>query len=408
MRQPLTPQWSLGRPILLLGLAFILGTGIGWVVTRPFAGASSSQVSSADYVAVVAQLFQRDHNEEIARERLALLGSPTMLVQRAVQDAQSGKVKDQSDRTAVEALAQALAPSAANGVRPSATAVSSTASTAPSASTAANPTPVASSGRTSLLGPIVAFALAFLLGIVVLLRTAGLSLPLARVFRTKIAQDKLPGRDVRSRPDVATLRTGSPPLRQPRQASGANSASLGRLIDATDDEDPDQEPVPVRSAGRVAPRTTRSASYQSSYRLGDEPFDEIHPITDPATGTLVAACGLSSALKLSSSTAQHYYAFTAWVQDYLSGEQLRAVGFVTRWALHAEGRQIDEWVRQGQVEEVVPVQHGVSTVLKTDTLTTEVTVLDVGHGLGGAADDHVTRLTVRFDVHWDEAEDDER
>src|SRR5579883_971574 len=179
MRQPLAARWQIGRPAIFLVLTFLLGLGLGWVVTRPFTGSSSGPVTSADYVSVVAQLFQRDHNQEVARERLALLGSPTVLVEQTLQDAKNGKVSNASDQAAVAALAQALAPSA------SANAVSSTGAATGNSDSQAAATPAASAqpnaasatpSKSSLLGPLVAFLLAFGLGTVVLLRTAGLSL----------------------------------------------------------------------------------------------------------------------------------------------------------------------------------------------------------------------------------------
>jgi hypothetical protein len=418
MRQSTAERRLMGRPLILLSLAFVVGTGIGWAATRPFAATASQRVSDLDYVAVVAQLFQRDHNEEVARERLALLGSPTILIEQSLKDAQSGKLKDQSDRLAVESLAKVLAPSSSAGTN-SANPVA----TAPQSGQLA-PTPVSnaatrssgstSTGQASLLGPVAAFILAFALGMIVLLRTAGLSLPLVGALSAGLAKARLSEGTRGSSRSIATLRTGTPPLRRVRHLDARlGDVALEENVAADDDESV-EERTPARSGRRSATmlqsrpsvRTARRVSFQSSYRLGDEPYDEIHPITDPATGTLVAACGLSSALKLESTTAPRYYAFTAWVQDYLSGEQLQAVGLVPRWALDAEGMRIDEWVREGQVEEVLPVHRGTATELKTDTLTTEVSIVDAEFGGSSEPDDHFTRLTVRFDVRWDRSEED--
>lgn len=408
MREPIAARWQVGRPAILLGLAFLLGTGIGWVVTRPFAGQSSQSVANADYVAVVAQLFQRDHNEEVARERLALLGSPPALVEQAVQDAQSGKVKSQADRTAVEALAQVLAPSSVAATPSGDVAAVGQARQAAATPITSDHAP-APSGQSSWVGPVVAFILAFALGAVVLLRTAGLSLPSVGVLgglAGGLAKPRLPERPTRPRPAVATLQTGDVPVRRVRNLG---SVPRGGPAIEDDGDEPVAEPLPARPGSRTAtllkPRVStappaRRLSFESCYRLGDEPYDEIHPITDPSTGALVAACGLSSALKHDGPAASRYYAFTAWVQDYVSGEQLRAVGLVTPRALERERGRIDEWVREGQVDEVLPVRDGGTTELAADTITTSITVTDVDHD-GGASSDYFTRLTVRFEVRWD-------
>ncbi|HVC33698.1 MAG TPA: hypothetical protein VNL16_09335 [Chloroflexota bacterium] len=415
MHQPLAGRLPVGRPVILLGLAFLMGTGLGWAVTRPFAASTTQQISNVDYVAVVAQLFQRDHNQEVARERLAMLGSPTILVDQALREAQDGTVQNPTDRTAVEALAQALTPVTETGAASNETSSASgqanpTVVATPGAGTTPAPAPA---GQSSWLGPVVAFLLAFALGAIVLLRTAGLSLPSAGVlgglFPSK-ARSESPERSSRPRQSVATLQTGAVPVRRVRHLNNGRLADEP-TVDEEDDDEPSEERLSVRSASRgvtsLRPRAAASAvarrvSFESSYRLGDEPYDEIHPITDPTTGSLVAACGLGSALKLESTAAPRYYAFTAWVQDYVSGEQLHAVGFVTRSALDSEGARVDQWVREGQVDEVIPVRHGVTTDLKTDTITTRVSVVDVAHGDSGASDNYISRLTVRFDVSWDD------
>ncbi len=403
MRQPGMVPWSIGRPVILLGLTFIVGTGLGWAATRPFAGTASPRIANIDYVAVVAQLFQRDHNEEIARERLALLGPPTALVEQALREANAGKVRDQSDRAALVALAQALAPTSV-GATPAATPSSSQPTVTAPVQTSTNATE-----HPSLVGPLVAFLLAFALGIVVLVRTAGLSLPSAGTRGGRAARDRTSEPSARPRQSVATLRTGTPSATPSRSVQGIRDD-----VASLEDDDASENDVPVRTAGRSATlvqprtvaRTARRVSFQSTYHLGDEPYDEIHPITDPATGTLVAACGLSSALKLATSTTPRYYAFTAWVQDYLSDEQLHAVGLVTRGALETERAHVDAWAREGQLEQVLAVRAGSTTTrLTTESLTTDVSVEEADFGKSGTTESYFSTLTVRFDVHW-KADDD--
>ncbi|MGH2460357.1 MAG: hypothetical protein ACRDIY_16000 [Chloroflexota bacterium] len=410
MREPLATRWRIGRPAILLGLAFLVGIGLGWVVTRPFAVPSVGPVTNDEYVSVVAQLFQRDHNQEVARERLALLGSPTVLVQQTVQDVKAGNLKSQSDQAAVTALAQVLAPSASSEAGASTSATTGSQPNQAAATPAANDQTTsapASSGQSSWLGPIVAFILAFGLGVVVLLRTAGLSLASLPILN-RLTRPRPPERPARSRPVIASVPAETTPFRRGRDLNAARG--FERVLDDDRSEVRD-EPPPSRSTGRTAtllrPRVAaigaaRRLSFESLYRLGDEPYDEIHPITDPASGALVAACGLSSALAIESDTASRYYAFTAWVQDYVSGEQLRAVGLVTPSAMDRARAQIDEWVREGQVDDVLAVRGGVKTDLSTDTITTTVAISDLDRAEGGGPNEHFTRLGVRFEVRWND------
>ncbi|MBX6771453.1 MAG: hypothetical protein IRY83_06990 [Chloroflexi bacterium] len=395
MRQSMTAPWSSARPVILLCLAFVVGAGIGWMISRPFAG-GSGRVTDRDYVAVVALLFQIDHNQEVARERLALLGSPSALVQQALDEARAGRLRNPSDRTAIEALARALLPT-----------VVPTAST----STAGRPATAAraSGAGVSLVGPIAVFLFAFALGAIVLLRTAGVSLRSSGPV-PGLRREPLDSNRGFHRPS-ATLRTG-PSFERPRPADEVDTRSDGEV--SREEEEIRNStagvspilPRAVNPAGVSRSRDaglhpSRIARFESCYRLGDDPYDEIHPITDPTTGALMAACGLSSALSLAASSPGRYYAFTAWLQDYTGGEQfLRAAGLVTPWAARAAATSIDEWMRHGQVDVLLPVERGAVAELVTDHLKATVTVVDAAFGdAEQSAGAYFRELIVRFEIH---------
>src|SRR5579872_2826198 len=113
---PRAEQWPQGlayrlptsRPFILVGAIFAFGLVLGWLLTRPFAATPPQTASEADYVAVVAQLYSQDHNLGLARERLALFGTPESLAQQAAQSAAAGQLKESSDSAPIQALAQAL------------------------------------------------------------------------------------------------------------------------------------------------------------------------------------------------------------------------------------------------------------------------------------------------------------
>ena len=500
MHASLTERWSPSRPMMLLALMFVVGIGVGWVVTRPFANTAPQHVSSVDYVTVVAQLYQRDHNTTVARERLAILGSPTNLVQQALASAQSGKLTDPSDRASLVALAQALqvpvdstlalspspastatsgtangaTDSSSNSASASIAASAATTATATNGTSADNSSTSSAAGHISPIGPIVAFLLAFALGGVVLMRTAGLSLPgldfledfsfrlptlgsmrpngSPRSVRAPRQDDAAFRRPTRSttryagdeaeadsyddesldeEPRRDTGRMGVVPAASSRPAALAGRPEMPRVDTYRPDSRRGEAPVldraiarsvPVaeRLVARAAPVVERPAvrpspatrnrpaatrpaprrlSFQSHYQLGDEGFDEIHTITDPQTGALVAACGLNCALANRQGGASRCFAFSAWLQDYVGDDQLQAVGLVSPGAIDRERDQIDNWAQTGDITEILAAEEGATAELKTGTLITTINVVEAEYGnAGGISDAYLSAIVVRFDV----------
>jgi hypothetical protein len=476
MRVSVADRWAPGRPALLFAVVFVVGIGLGWVITRPFANTPSQHVTTVDYVSVVAQLYQRDHNATVARERLSILGSPTSLVQQAVDSARNGNLREPSDLTALQSLAQALqipvdlSNVATPAVRPTissdlagagatgSAANSASASIAASSANSSRSSTAADDEHISPVGPVLAFLFAFILGGLVLMRTAGLSLPalsLPEDFSLRLPTLGSMGR-TGSRRSFGALRMNDSPFRRPAR-------STSRLDDAEDvvDEDgsapmienphrdfgrasiarpgPERDAVPLSRPGiarnefyrseprrpepvpieRIAERPAargasvvrtrppaarlapRRLSFQSRYEFGDDSFDEIHTITDPQTGALVAACGLNCALVNRHGGASRCFAFSAWLQDYVGDDQLHALGLVSPGALDGERDQIDSWAQTSDIAAILPAEPGASAELKTDLLATTINVVEAEYGsLSGIPDAYLTSLVVRFDVQW--------
>lgn len=400
-----TSRLPVRRPAILLGVLFIVGLGLGWTITRFVARPPAQQISNVEYTAVVAQLFQRDHNLAIAQERLALYGVPNGLVQQAIQAGQSGQLRSPTDLAAIDALAQALNVPPGSQANSQA-AVGTTGEDVPSTSQS-------NAGQPAWLGPLLAFVMAFALGAIVLMRTAGLSLALNRLSIVGRLPFKLPSRE--GRRDARAL------VAERDRDDRAPKVALAQRGELSDEPSPSARaasaPVTPRPANRAAlvgasrgntavARARRAPIFQSSYRLGDDPFDEIHPITDPATGSLIAACGLSAALKLDSLHTSRYFAFTAWLQDYVDHEELHAAGLVAPGALERSRAQIEGWVRGGQIDTVRPLERGMSIPIGTNDLVATITVVNVEYGHEAAQpDSYVSQLTVRFEVQHAEAAD---
>jgi hypothetical protein len=378
----------------VLGALFVVGVALGWGATRLLPGSSAQRISASEYTAVVAQLFQLDHNTGIARERLALIGSPTDLAAEAARSAQAGTLVLPGDRSAIDALVGAL-----NGT-PVATGNGS--DTIPTATSDTLPTAQPTSERTSWLGPVLAFILAFSLGLVVLLRTAGLSfgflrMPwLARFVGVKERLSRIRGSALPGRWDPGAPRHAGVSISEARLDDDDDDADFG-----DDASEPALSPVPhtFSRAPSRASRKNGSTTYQSVYRMGDDPFDEVHPISDQASGGLVAACGLSAALKFDHQRAGGYYAFTAWVQDYGNSEDLHAAGLVAPGAPDAARGQIENWVRSGQIDTVLSLEPGATTLIGSPDLAATITIVDIEFGLSGEVEDsYVTGMTVKFEV----------
>lgn len=375
--------------ILLAGL-FLLAVAVGFGVTRIIPGGSTQRVSDTEYAAVVAQLYNKDRNLALARERLSAVGDPSDLVRRAIAAGQAGRLASPSDSPALDTLSAALVAT------PLTATVDQTAAGTPGAS--APSTSAESESRVSWIGPLVAFFLALALGFLVLARTAGLSLTTLR----------LPWRIPTPRPRTSSLRRPSAMPSRSHDNPRQSTVSIAEVdLDLQDRGLTQIEPASTRltsirrSRGATAV-ATRPSVFQSSYRFGDDPFEEIHPISDPRTGGLIAACGLTATLHLDSGRSGGYYAFTAWIQDYAGGDELHAAGLVAPGATEIERKSIDSWVQSGQVDTVLPIEPNATVVVGTDDIKATISVIKVEYG----ADDrmpeaYITSLDVRFEIHQD-------
>ena len=132
--------------------------------------------------------------------------------------------------------------------------------------------------------------------------------------------------------------------------------------------------------------------------MGDDPYDEIHPIVDRETGVLLGACGLSASKWLEPAGSGKFYAFTAWLHDYVSDQELRSVGIVSRWALDQGRNLTEEWLQSGAVDDIVEAKNGGITRLETGSLAGNVTINESHYNNGTPAQSHFSRLSIRFEI----------
>ncbi len=157
-------------------------------------------------------------------------------------------------------------------------------------------------------------------------------------------------------------------------------------------------PIPIRPGQLRNAAAQRSYFFRSSYRLGDEPYDEIHPISDEAGRSLVGACGVSAGRFLTDHGQKRYWGFTAWLHDYASDGQFRAVGLVSRWANDHFADEIDDWRTEGDIDEVRLVDFDETIEIETTHLSAALSIEDVDYVQGVPPEAVFNRLAAQFDV----------
>jgi len=370
------------REVVVLAGLFVLGLGIGLGLAHLAVG--EPRVSQADYAILVARIYERERNADLAVERLQLAGLPSSPDGVASLAKSYGAQKNSNPRDA-----ESLRNLARDLGRP-----------------VAEPGSVSSSARPIWILSFLVFLFVLGLGSLLAFRILGLQLP-----RVKLPQIGRPHSIAVHRygGNGRTPSASTPPARQP--ASQQPPVVLGNSFlvrergplqpePAEVQPEPEAEPAVARSRRTTTMAPPRSQyRFRSSYYFGDEPYDEIHPIADPHAETMVGACGVSAARRLEGAGPDRYWGFTAWVQDYVGEEQqLKAVGLVSKWAYLNFGDEIDEWLRSGQIDELRQVDSRTSVQLETSNLAASLMVQEFEYGEGVPPETYFTRLAAQFDV----------
>src|SRR5258708_15471143 len=111
--EPMPRRLALRPTLLILGGLFVVALAVGFGISRLVPGGTPVQrVSDAEYAAVVAQLYLRDHDLSLARERLSVVGTPGDVVRKGSDAAKAGLLASPNDQAALDLLSAALiAPS---------------------------------------------------------------------------------------------------------------------------------------------------------------------------------------------------------------------------------------------------------------------------------------------------------
>ncbi len=391
----------LPRSTVIVVACLLLGIAVGALVSSFAIARKAAKVSDADYVLMVADLFDHEKSVFNARERLSVIGKNPVDIADAALETYSREHPD--DRRGIDSLRQLD-----QGLRQGEADAGSTRG-------------ASSPGIVGVLALIVASVViaAGAAWVWRMVETRGIRLPSVpsgserggarRGFATAVASA------------AGAIRRRPPPRSAPEEeltgdesamsASRAHRRPLNHRrpslasIEAPPPIDGRRTPRPAvagaaRTGRDVAPPELRDTAerrtFTAKYRLGDDPYDDVHPIVDDR-GELIGACGLSATE--SSDRAGRYYGFTCWLQDYVQPNELSAVGLVTRSGQIARSAAIAEWRRRGTIDEVHAVERGLQVGLRTSRIDAVVTIVDFdytppAHGSPG----YFARLDVCLDV----------
>ncbi|HUE75221.1 MAG TPA: hypothetical protein VMP10_00220 [Chloroflexota bacterium] len=396
------------RPRLTF-LAVLLAIGVlaGMLVGRELTSPTPTRVSDADYVAMVADLFDRERSVLNARERLALIGQTQSadFVDSTVKSMRESGTARQRDLDLIDQLARSLRetnPSQREQFRQSETA-SAGASSEPTVS------------DLSTIARLLVFIL--VVGIIggVLVRSGVLSVTtITGAFqdaadRARQAIDASRRRResarrqsewaadeiVEPRPSVTPQVARAPRLEAPPAESHAQPSN-GHGPRLSNDAF-SRAGAAVRQVwnGRNNPNEPAEAiKFEASYRSGDDMNDDLHPIIEGRNGILIGAFGLSPARRVPGGPV---YGFTIWLHDYAGGDELLAIGLVTKGGLANHQRAIEEWQRRGEISDLFVLERGLHTRLRTRNVSVQVTLGDIEFAPDGH-DTGVLSLTLRAEV----------
>ncbi len=413
------------RDVVLFVVLLLVGLGSGYYFGKALAG--EPHTAPTDYAILVAQVYQTDHDTAAAASRLKSAGfaQPAQAIATIAASYPTGTPEQARDAQSLLDLAAALG---------SPTTASSRGAGIPTAYILAALVGVVALGLVALLAFRIlgltppSFSSSDALG------RASQALKRRRAFATPggsspavtwgspdqpaevtpgrpaSAVDDPPIPDRRNGPDRQNGRQGqsAPPVTGTNSANGLNGAIVrtrpmqpSEVANGNGKPRPSGggvPPIPLRPGQLRSSLAQRSYSFRSSYRLGDEPYDEIHPISDEAGRSLVGACGVSAGRFLNDHGQKRYWGFTAWLHDYASDGQFRAVGLVSRWASDHFADEIDDWRVEGDIDEVRLVDFDETIEIETTHLSAALVIEDVDYVQGVPPEAVFNRLAAQFDV----------
>ncbi|MCL4458548.1 MAG: hypothetical protein M1136_12195 [Chloroflexi bacterium] len=383
------PRWGLSngrQAIVLSSIVFSLSFVLGFLIVALWPAPAPQGYLNEEYIVLVSNLYDQEKDIGLARERLAVLGEKDMAGAVAALANVYPQLYPQktADAASLHQLAAALtqtnlAPTSAAGERD----VSQEKESA-----------LRSDPLSALIRAIMLFALMCALVITAILsfRSLGDRRPLA--VGSSLLAKFVGSRESRSFFGGTRKRQGKPwGDRAEQPLSEESGIKLERSAPAT------RIATRLRTGPLPQSRPEKILSFQSHYEMGEDPYDEIHPVIDRLSGRVIGACGLSSAAKFGRSSPGRYYAFTAWAHDYLSGESLKSIALVSRWLQSEKPHIFSAWIEKSSVDQVIPVQEKATATLETANLRIDLTILEATYESNeDQTETCFSRLVVKFDT----------
>jgi hypothetical protein len=352
---------KLSRQLIVVIGCFLLGVAVAAVISSAATARTAPRVSDADYVLMVADIFDHEKSVFNARERLLVIGkNPVDLADAAVERAQRDHPDAKRDVDSLKQLAQALrqADAEAGATRSS-----------------------SSPGLLGLVGVILASVVlaAGAAWIWKQLETRGAGVPriaAGRTAATRLRESQVwrlgPRQLAAAFSQVGAKKGGTATLEEEDAADVAPSRARPSRLRPTR---AGAEHVERPSLRRAEPASaSRVELFEARYELGEEEYDEVHPVRD-AHGEVIGAIGLS-ATEPTGDRPGRFYGFTAWLQAYGVRQELAAVGLVTRTGQLARSAAIAEWERRGTIDAVETADRGRQLELEAAGLRARLTIVD--------------------------------
>jgi hypothetical protein len=364
---------KLPKTAVTLLAALLIGFAIGSAIYGLSATRGAPRVADAEYVLMVADLYEHEKSVYNARERLAQLGqSPVEIAEASAEAYARQNPEARRDVDALRQLATALRQAEADA-------------------------PTASGAPAGTMAVVILIAISIALG-------AGAAWLWKRAETRGVRMPHLRrGEESDVEPEAAPRRFGKLASALATTVGRGATATSTRRNGRTAAHAPVEESASVTaSRAKRAPATStpqvavERPSFESNYTLGDDPYDSIHPIHD-AAGELVGACGLSATE--AGDRPGRYFGFTAWLQDYSASKELSALGLVTRSGQIARSAGVNEWLRRGTIDDILPVEPGAEDRLETSRLSVLVSIVDSEYAPPSTGTPgYFGRLAVRFEV----------
>ncbi|MCL4535029.1 MAG: hypothetical protein M1370_07725 [Bacteroidetes bacterium] len=151
-------------------------------------------------------------------------------------------------------------------------------------------------------------------------------------------------------------------------------------------------PEPVAEPGRLL------LSFQSTYRAGQDPYQEVYPILEDQTAVLIGACGLSPGLASDPSRPERYHTMVVWLHDYRNPHVLRNTVLVSRGLYYDRPQDLEDWLNSQPIQAALPAEPGRSMTLEGAALRARVSVLEVETEPMSNPSGPIAWLVLRFDI----------